>query len=177
MPRDRLHVSRRTRWLAVPACLAVASLAWAVWSWARVGRAEQLIKRANREMPEILQGAGDILAARAQQKAAAPGPSLPAVQDLIPFIETAAGRCGISRDALSINADPPRPVDARPDLVEEDTRVDFKSVSVRSLVQFLSLLEKSSSSLTVREIMITPLPEAQGWTGHVNVALTRAVRP
>lgn len=153
--------------------IAALSFVAALVSGMRLHEMDRRVGAQARELPRLTAAATELAALRAQSGPAA-RVEAPENLELIPFLETAVTRAGIAKEMMSLNTDAPRPVAGRPDLIEQETRLDLKSVSAPGLLQFLGSAEKGCPALQIREIALTPLAEERVWTARMRFVIVRA---
>ncbi len=168
MTAEGWRLPKESTWFLVLMGLAVVSSLWAALSWGRFGRERADVVRREEDVPRVREQVERLLALRAQvgdtsrPADGSPGP------ELIPFLESAARRAGIPKQAaLRIDPRNPKPVPARPGLLEQETSVELSPVSIRGLVQFLAAAEKQFPALEIREIVLNPLTDEAGWEARV----------
>jgi hypothetical protein len=172
MENERWRLPAAPAMLLALVALALVSSLWAVVAKARFdgGRADVL--RREKDVPHLRQEAERILTLRAELGPEAttvegsPGPAL------IPFLERAASDAHIPKEAeLRIDPRTPKPVVGRPGLLEQETSIALKQVSVQALVEFLTAVGRQFRALEVREIAMNPLAESQAWSAQVLLVL------
>jgi len=152
--------------------VALASSAWSVLAWYRVERAEEAVAELERRTPLLVQRAQELVDLRAEVGTQAGRIEKSNTADLIPFLESAAVRAGIRKEALSISADAPKPMPGRPDLVQIQTRMDIKAVDAKGLIQFLASVESNYPAIETREIVLSRFGGDRGWSANVVLSLT-----
>lgn len=160
----------RSRGLVAAAVIALLATACAVVAWQRFDGVLASVERREEGLPQATRLANRLVALRTEF-GDSPAGKTPGRTDLIPYLESAAARAGIVKESVSINVEPPRAVAGRPDLQEQETAVDLKSVSPQALVLFLAAAEKDWPALTVREIVLSPTGKGD-WTANVRLSVS-----